>query len=310
MDVHTNISFCRDSALVYPVGPGGGQFRKTAGCASPPDRIQYRLMRRIQHFGYCTFSLSPHFPSLTPIQFAATMWVIDAGLQFATNNFSAIYIHTREFQIQYNLFDPPSPSTPTLSGWRTGSPYYAVLLLAETFSSSGSVVVDLNLENSLTDPSATVAGYGIYDNGGASRGKLVLFNRADAGGALRTFSIPANVSSGQPIGVRLLRAPSVYERTEISWAGQTIGPTGELEGERTTEYLDCADGCDVSVPGPGVALVYLDPNATDTDSFYDGNSTVAAGGDARADSSSRVSALRCGQWFGVLLGIVGVLSLL
>lgn len=157
------------------------------------------------------------------------MWAADAGLNFASANISAAYLHTREFNVSYNLFDPPDGKPITESGWHTGSPYYAALLLAETMSSNGSVVVDLNIEASVTPPSSTIAGYGIYDNGGTTRGKLVLFNYDN--GQTQTFAIPANTTIAA--GVRLLLAPDVAERNNISWAGQTIGLNG-VRGIRDT----------------------------------------------------------------------------
>ncbi|KDQ58932.1 glycoside hydrolase family 79 protein [Jaapia argillacea MUCL 33604] len=205
--------------------------------------------------------------------FAMSLWAVDIALQLATHNFSGAYLHTREFNVTYNLFDPPSPTSPTSPGWSTGSPYYTELVLAETISSTGSVIVDLNVNNSITSPGASVAGYGVYDKAGQKQGKVVLFNFANDGQG-ETFQIPksAGITS---IGYRLLVAPSVYERTNISWAGQTVGPLGELEGVQVTTYQDCGSGgCAVTVPGPGLALVYLNPKSGDSDKFFVGNSSL------------------------------------
>ena len=188
-------------------------------------------------------------------------------MNFASSGMSGVYIHTREYGIRYNLFDPPSPQSSTGSDWRTGSPYYAALFLSETFMQNGSVVVDLNVDNSINDPAATVVGYALYDKSGQERKRLVLINyyRGDntalESGA-RDFTIEGGVASR--VGVRTLAAPNIAERTNINWAGQTVGQNGILGGVQTTLYLDCRTGCNITVPGPGAALVLLD----DVQQFY------------------------------------------
>ena len=232
-------------------------------------------------------------------QFAAAMWAVDAALNFASANISGAYIHTREFNVSYNLFDPPTPSTSTESGWRTGSPYYSVLMLSETLSQNGSVVVDLNIDNSIYSSSSTVAGYGIYDNGGKTQGKLVLINYANQGS--QPFVIPTNTTLA--VGIRMLIAPDVWETTNISWAGQTIAQNGDLEGNQTTHYIHCSAGCTIDVPGPGVALVLFDPNGTDTDSLFQGNSTIAGlGGYSSGAPIEAASSLNL--WIQVLLSLI------
>jgi hypothetical protein len=203
-------------------------------------------------------------------KFAASLWAVDSGLQFAASNMSGAYLHTREYQVRYNLFDPPTPETSVLPGWRTGSPYYAALFLAETFMAEGNVVIDLDLDNSTLNPESTVAAYGLYDPSSTALRRLVLinYNRSQT----QSFSISAGVSSS--IGIRVLNAPTVEERVDIQWAGQTVGPNGDLQGTQTTQYIDCVNGCDVRVPGPGAALVLLD-ETPDSDGFFKGNSTIA-----------------------------------
>ncbi|OAX41921.1 hypothetical protein K503DRAFT_734703 [Rhizopogon vinicolor AM-OR11-026] len=202
--------------------------------------------------------------------FAASLWAIDSGLQFAASNMSAAYLHTREYQVLYNLFDPPTPDTSVLPGWRTGSPYYAALFLAETFISDGTVVLDLNLDNSTLNPESTVAAYGLYDPSSTALRRLVLinYNRSQT----QSFSISANITSS--IGMRVLSAPTVEERVDIRWAGQIVGPNGDLQGNQTTQYMNCGQGCNVLVPGPGAALVLLD-ETPDSGGFFIGNSTIA-----------------------------------
>ncbi|KIM73310.1 glycoside hydrolase family 79 protein [Piloderma croceum F 1598] len=221
-----------------------------------------------------TVSPSPPSRCLAAIcaQFAAAMWAVDVALNFASANISGAYIHIRKFNVSYNLFDPPTDSTSTESGWRTGSPYYSVLMLSETLSSKRSIVADLNIDNSIYSPTSTVAAYGIYDNGGKTQVK-VLFNYANDHS--QSFVIPTNTTFA--VDIRMLIAPDVWETTNISWAGQTIAQNGDLEDDQTTQYIHCRDGCTIDVPGPGpgIALVLFDPKGPDTDSFFEGNSTIA-----------------------------------
>ncbi|KAG6810265.1 hypothetical protein H0H92_012642 [Tricholoma furcatifolium] len=203
--------------------------------------------------------------------FAATLWAIDVAMKGPSMNYSALYLHTREFNVTYNLFDPPTPETSTEPGWSTGSVYYATLFLAEMTDYSGTVIVDLNLNDSNSNPEATVAAYGIYHDSGAARGKLALINFADANdpgeSATQVYTIPAGVFDS--VFVRILTAPSVVERENISWAGQTVGDIGNLLGTQETTSLNCTAGCNVEVPSPGAALVFNNGSK-----MYTGNSTI------------------------------------
>jgi len=188
-------------------------------------------------------------------------------------NYTAVYLHTREYGVQYNLFDPPTPENSVSSGWRTGSPYYSALFLTEVGDSTGSVIVDLDLQNSTTTQSATVAAYGVYVDAGRTRDRLVILNYASptsAGeDAIQQFHIPANLT--HKVFCRVLTAPDVTERINITWAGQTVGQNGDLEGDQETSSINCKAGCLIDVPGPGAALVWLDSEAK----LFVGNSTIA-----------------------------------
>jgi len=207
------------------------------------------------------------------VQFGAALWAIDVGLKAASMNYTAVYLHTREYGVQYNLFDPPTPEDSISSGWRTGSPYYSALFLTEVGDPTGSVIVDLDLQNSTTDQSATIAGYGVYTDAGRRRDRLVILNYASPTSAdedaIQQFHIPVNLT--HKVFCRILTAPDVTEKTNITWAGQTVGQNGDLEGEQQTSTIDCKAGCSINVPGPGAALVWLDSEAK----LFMGNSTIA-----------------------------------
>lgn len=214
------------------------------------------------------------------LQFAATLWAVDVALKAAQLNYSAVYLHTRELGITYNLFEPTS-SDLSASDWQTGSPYYATLVVAESLSNLSSVVVDLNINNSTTNTSSTVAAYGIYDGPMRYRSKLVLFNfnypknsSVTPNTTAQTFVLPPNLADS--VDVRLLHAPNISEQTNISWAGQTVQANGELQpsDRQLTHSFSCHEGCEIEVPGPGLAIVWLDPDEQ-AGQIYFGDSTVA-----------------------------------
>lgn len=156
---------------------------------------------------------------------------------------------------------------------------------------NGAIVLDLNLDNSNHDPTATVAGYALYSPDKSSVERLVLINYGNSGGTPLNFTLAQGVTSS--IGMRILSAPSITETTEISWAGQRVGSNGELQGTQSTQWFGCEDGCSIGVPGPGAALVLLGDTMDDT-GFYVGNSTIAGLGyplDSPGSSSSSSSSL-------------------
>lgn len=235
------------------------------------------------------------------------LWGTDIALQAAATNYSGAYLHTREYGITYNLFDPPPTNDSLASGWYTGPIYYTMLVVAETLSSTGSIVVDLNITQD------NAAAYGIYDNAGKTRGKVLFINYAspefvDEGQSTnRVLRIPANITSG--VGVRILDAPSVYSKSSsnpiavaltdtVTWANQTVGDFGDLIGTRYTESFDCEKGCSVNVPGPGIALVYFLSDGPDN--FYEGNSTIV--GPVLVSGSSSLLPSALGLSWTVLFG--------
>jgi len=77
-------------------------------------------------------------------------------------------------------------------------------------------------------------------------------------------SVPAQVQ------VKYLLAPSVSEKFNITWAGQTLGgqlsSDGRLQGTSTTQTVNCdqtANTCQVTVPAPGLALIFFTESAFD-----------------------------------------------
>jgi len=199
--------------------------------------------------------------------FAAALWSVDYSLQLAIYNYSAAYIHTREPGITYDIFNPPSANS---SSWRTGPQYYSLLVLAEALRGANSkngesVVVDLALPGSADG--SLVAGYAIYDSMGKKPQKLVLFNFGVNSTSSKTasFTLPGGFGQegkGGNVTVKYLTSPSLMNMSAITWAGQSVDGQGSLQGSLVENTIGCSSGCNVDVPGPGVALVTLVPVST------------------------------------------------
>ena len=77
---------------------------------------------------------------------------------------------------------------------------------------------------------------------------------------------------------RYLLAPSVAEKSNVTWAGQTFGAQfqadGRLSGTESVQTVQCdttANTCQVQVPAPGFALVFLS-----TDAYSESNPSTTA----------------------------------
>lgn len=187
------------------------------------------------------------------------MWTLDYVFQLASVGYSGAYIHTREAGITYNLFDPPAASSSS-SNWTTMPTYYALLPAAEALNAqNGTFVMDLNVNNN--SQSSTLAGYGLYDGKSSALYAMVFFNFADAGNG--TASFPMSVGDASPtLLVRMLTAPSVEEKSNVSWGGKTFNGVGDAvmieSGFAPDQQVQCNSSCNIEVPSPGVAVVWLD----------------------------------------------------
>ncbi|KAG1853924.1 glycoside hydrolase family 79 protein [Suillus subalutaceus] len=195
--------------------------------------------------------------------FGATLWALDYGLQMAYSNFSGAMMHVGGQDVYYNVTPPTNQSS--YHQWTVGSVFYSTIVVAEAFGPSGNAqIIDLQAN---TDNMFTPA-YAIYENGAPVR--LVLLNYvSDPSGAsdyTTTISIGGSAigqSNATPaqIQVKYLVAPSVSEKYNITWAGQTFGGTfqsdGRLTGSESVQTINCDHDC----PRPGAALVFLSSNA-------------------------------------------------
>ncbi|KAG8910703.1 hypothetical protein FRC01_006183, partial [Tulasnella sp. 417] len=115
-----------------------------------------------------------------------------------------------------------------------------------------------------------------YENGVASRLLFVNYVQPtvpNANDYIVTFAV-GGAQTGLPavtpatVKVKYLRADSINSKDNITWAGQTFGAQfqsdGRLQGDLDIIEIQCnaADGtCNVPVPGPSVALVFLTDSA-------------------------------------------------
>ncbi|CAL1701104.1 unnamed protein product [Somion occarium] len=199
--------------------------------------------------------------------FGAAMWTVDYALQMASVGYSAAYLHTRERGVTYNLFDYPDAPAGSGGDWTTNPTFYAYLPIAEALQSpNGSKVVDLDIENSMTDATATIAGYAIYDMTSSNVHRVVLFNFVNGSSTPVSFSLSPSFfsTSSNSVLVRYLTAPNVNEKTQIAWGNLTYAGVGDgnpiqatFDTARSDQTVDCSQGCTIDVPGPAVAVVYV-----------------------------------------------------
>jgi hypothetical protein len=225
-----------------------------------------------------------------------SMWTVDYALQLASVGYSAAFVHTAGRGTSYNAFS--SPNDTSANQWTMNPPFYALLVASEALQSdNGSYVVDLDADNSTSNPNATLAAYGIYDSEkNQSIRQLVLFNYDTSPS---TFTVP--ISGSNNTLIRYLSSSGSQEKTNIAWGGQTYADTGDgkmVKSDASWATADanvnCENGCDINVPAPGVAVVFL-----------------AAAGASQASPSSTSDALSPGAmiWHsGLLLAAAAYLS--
>ncbi|KAI0796859.1 glycoside hydrolase family 79 protein [Abortiporus biennis] len=254
--------------------------------------------------------------------FGAALWTVDYALQMATAGYSAAYLHTRERGITYNLFDPPAGPAANSGAWTTNPTWYAYFPISEALqSTSGSRVVDLNTEGSMTNKAVSSAGYAVYDAGSSQVRSLVLFNFADA--TPIDFTLPQQIFTASAVTVRYLTAPSVTEKTQISWGNQTyngvadgLPVTSTLSSALPDKQMDCANGCTVTVPGPALAVVFIGgvpsltaPPANNTSSGSGSGSASGSANNATSSSNNKTTQGSGSPSTSSQLGLTTVLGL-
>lgn len=257
-------------------------------------------------------------PKISDTFAVGSLWTIDYALQMASVGYSAAYLHTRERGISYNLFAPPEGPNGGPGPWVTNPPYYALIATAEALQSTdGSVVVDLNIENSTTNKDATVAGYVVYDAKGASVQRFVLFNYANVSSATATFALPRrafNSGNKNTVPVKYLSAQDLHEATDIAWGGQTLAGVGNgtFKDDSSSwavpnKNVDCSNGCSIDVPPTAMAVVF----ASGVSKVNTAQNTPAGNGNQKSSSSAAApfSTVNPRLFIFSVLGVVGCIVL-
>ncbi len=238
--------------------------------------------------------------------FGVGLWSADYALQMASVGYSGAYLHTREHGVTYKVFDPPAGPAGAAGTWTTNPNFYAMLAVTEALqNSNGSRVVDLNLENSVSDYSAVAAGYAVYDASSPSNvHSLVLFNYANASAQGSDYTLPASffAGSGGNVLVRYMTAPSATETTNISWGNQTYGGVADgvpvpIKSQWDDQTVSCSSGCTVQVPGPGMAVVFVQaaPQTTAATNSSSATQSGSQSGSAASPSNTGDSS-KSGSW--------------
>ncbi|THH33380.1 hypothetical protein EUX98_g815 [Antrodiella citrinella] len=204
------------------------------------------------------------FPGVSD-SFGSALWGLDYGLQMAYSNFSGAMLHVGGTDDTYNPFTPPPTNQSQFHQWSVAPLYYSALVMAEALGPTNtSQIMDLqaNAGNIYTPA------YSIYESGTLAR--VALFNYLTDPSGASSYTATINVGSGGPaqVTVKYLTAPSVAEKFNITWAGQTFGgllaSDGRLQGTYSQQTVTCdqsANTCDVQVPAPGFALVFVSGTA-------------------------------------------------
>ncbi|KAF4618770.1 hypothetical protein D9613_010025 [Agrocybe pediades] len=205
--------------------------------------------------------------------FAGALWGVDWGMKLASMNFSGALFHVGGQSVSYNPFTPPPSNESTFHQWSVGPIYYSALVVGEAMGTSNTSQV-LDLQNSAAAvfaPSFTpladqFAAYGIWENGHLARILYINFV-TDASGA---HDVNVTMNLDQPIlqgsvQVKYLQAPTVAQKGNYTWAGQTFGGNfqsdGRPVGTENIQSITCTSPtqCTVKIPAPAAALVFLSP---------------------------------------------------
>jgi hypothetical protein len=239
--------------------------------------------------------------------FGAALWSIDYAMQMSVVGYSAAYLHTRERNVSYNLFNYPGDG---VDGWTTQPIYYSYLPILQGLQSyNGSRVIDLGLNDSST------AGYGIYDKETSELYRMILINFKDGGGPV-DFVIPATGSpragGGKNATVKFLTATSIREASDISWSGKTW--KGVVDGKPVDSgrdvdltRVDISASYTLKIPSPGLAVVMFEKPLPSGEPSGGGNSTNSTAGTIGSGSETNTgSAFSAGVPTIAVLGAIFV----
>ncbi|KAJ7064929.1 glycoside hydrolase family 79 protein [Mycena amicta] len=205
------------------------------------------------------------FPGISD-SFGAALWALDYGLQMAFSNFSGAMLHVGGQNVFYNPFTAPPTNQSKFYEWTIGAVYYSALISSEVFGKTNtSRIIDL-LGN---DANIYTPQYAIYENNALAR--VALFNYITDSTGASDYTATLTVSGGtvpSSVQVKYFLSDSVSTKTNITWAGQTLGQVHEVDGRFKNDLnivtISCdagANTCAIPVPAPAFALVFLEEEA-------------------------------------------------
>lgn len=249
-------SLCSDHA---PYGHAGymNQSAITAFTSYDVDAVTSAVQLNIPYYIVETNTASCVGVADVADTFTSAVWSVNMALQFAYRNHSGILLHNGGQSTLYNIFTPPAYNF-TTTAWRTHPIFYSLLVVAEALRSSNDI--DNVTVSDQWLPSNVAAAYNIYEKGIVT--KKVLINMVNDPSGDNDLKVTFAAPSGSPTSVayKVLTAPTLAEKQNVTWAGQTFGyySDGMLTGNETILQAPCnAGNCSLSVPAPGVALVFL-----------------------------------------------------
>ncbi|KAI0668268.1 hypothetical protein C8Q78DRAFT_1099695 [Trametes maxima] len=211
------------------------------------------------------------FPGISDA-FASALWAVDYGMQMANSNFTGALFHAGGQNVTYNPFTAAPTNETAHHQWTAGPIFYSAIVVAEALGKTNTSRVRDLFPN---DGNEYTPAYSVYENDALAR--LVLINFLDDPSGAHDYTATITVGGAQfgeanaippQIKVKYLLAPSVSEKDNITWAGQTLGGRfqvdGRLKGAESVHTIQCdqsANSCQVKVPAPGIALVFVSDSA-------------------------------------------------
>ncbi|KAE9409375.1 hypothetical protein BT96DRAFT_962470 [Gymnopus androsaceus JB14] len=174
-------------------------------------------------------------PNISDTFAVGSMWSIDYALQLASIGYTAAYIHTREQGISYNVVTPPNISQIDSGSWTTNPPFYGLVCTSEILASSnGSIVTDLNVSSDSVQ-----------------------------------FTLPSGLNASNPKNtlVKYLSASSITEKRYLGATdGKPVSANTSSGWAYANQNIDCSNGCNITAPGPSLAVIFLDSFAASNSS--------------------------------------------
>ncbi|KAI8977819.1 glycoside hydrolase family 79 protein [Trametes punicea] len=200
--------------------------------------------------------------------FAAALFGVDWAMQLANSNFTGALFHAGGQDDSYNPFTAPPTNQSAFHQWTIGPIFYSGIVVAEALGTTNTSRVKDLLPNNQSD---LTPAYAVYENDALAR--VVLINFMDDPTGANDYTANIAVGGSQfgennavpaQVKVKYLLAPSVSEKDNITWAGQTLGARFEVDGRwkgtESVQTIQCdqtANTCPIKVPAPGVALVFV-----------------------------------------------------